>query len=323
MEQETENVIPEETRDLEELQASVSQDSSLESPVSAENESNECQKLELRIQKDLLKQFVKEIVSQSGNGRRTRMSYTEAKLVFNVVDGIRARVVDPAHVSLVETYIAREVFDSVWYDPRAEIGTDGDLLAFGVDMDKLDVFLKTEKTKDAIIELDLDMEKRKMTVKGPTGIRVMSLIDVTGMCDPKQPDLGDKLHFKAYIADPKTFRQQLKSMDPVSDHVAIRFEYETRVLYLECEGDMDKVQCLVSMDVERSESATIESWDSEGNVQRTQSRNARSLFPLEYLECIAKAIPGAFSLEIGNDYPLRISYGKTVFMLAPRIESGD
>lgn len=273
----------------------VSQSPELET-VSIEPQIVTCQRLDFSLNVDVLKQFVNELGTVTD----------EAKIIFSVTDGFRARVVDPAHVSMVETGIALELLESFDWSPRSvTVGEEGYISEFGIDLDKIASYLKSLKLKDTVLKISVDLDKRKMTVEAPTGQRVMSLIDTTGMSDPKIPTLN--LPTEVSIRDQKAFKRAIGEAATISDHIALRYDSTQNALFLECEGDVDKM---------RSEIA-----GPEDNIRGTE--DTRSLFPLEYLAEFAKVIPGAFKLTIGNDYPLKIEYGRTVYLLAPRIESGD
>jgi hypothetical protein len=218
---------------------------------------------------------------------------------------------------MIETVLAKEVFDSWRITP-----SDAYVGSFGIDLEKLKVYLKAFKAKDRdeILKISVDTVSRKMTVSGPNGIRVMSLVDDCGISDPKVPMLN--LPTELVVKDAKAFRQGLKAADAISDHIALRYNSSDRMLYMDCEGDMDKVQSMVQVDVVRSESHTVQQTVDE-RVHYVDSFDSRSLFPLEYLINMAKSLPDGFRLELGNDYPLKLRYGRTNILLAPRIESGD
>jgi len=241
----------------------------------------------------------------------------ECKITIEPIDGLKVRVVDPAHIAMVDTGIAIEVFEKWTLTPsNAYIGS------FGVDLEKLKVYLKAfkAKDKDTVLSVKVDMVARKMTIDGPTGSRVISLIDDTGMSDLKVPNMG--LPTEIVVKDAKLFRSALKMASEISDYIAMRYDGGDKSLWLECEGDMDKMATKVEVEVVKSETTTVQK-TIDGEVQSVQTEDSRSVFALEYLVKLTKDLPNGFRICMGNNYPLKIAVGKTVKLLAPRIESDD
>ena len=285
---------------------SVSQSPEL-GTVSIEPQIVTCERLVIGLNIDVLRQFCNELAVLSD----------EAKITISVTDGLRSRIVDPAHIAMVDTGIALEVLERFdFFQASSQMADDGQVAEFGLDVVKMGSYLKSLKVKDAILTLSVDLNTRKMTIDGPTGQRVMSLLDTTGMSDPKIPTLN--LPTEVRIPDQKGFKQLLRQAAEISDHIVIRYDSAKAAMYLECEGDTDKMKSQVDIEIIRADSSAMPSPDGP-----FQTRDTKSLFPLEYLTEFVKVIPGAFKLTIGNDYPLKIEYGKTVYLLAPRIESGE
>jgi hypothetical protein len=276
-------------------------------PVSVETQIVTCARLDFSLNVDVLKQFVSEMA----------VLVDEAKIVFSVTDGLKAKIVDPAQIAMLETGIALELLETFDWEPhRVTVQEDGYIAEFGIDLGKIASYLKSLKLKDTVLKISVDFEKRRMTVDAPTGQRVMSLIDTIGMSDPRMPTLN--LPLEVEIHDQKAFKRALGEAATISDHIAIRYDSAQNAIFLECEGDMDKMKAQVDAEIIFSEPSYL---PSPGGPIKTM--DTRSLFPLEYLTEFVKVIPQAFKLTIGNDYPLKIEYGKTVYLLAPRIESGD
>jgi proliferating cell nuclear antigen len=281
-------------------------------PVSVETQIVTCARLDFSLNVDVLKQFVSEL----------SVLVDEAKIVFSVIDGLRSKVVDPAHIAMVDTGIALEMLETFDWMPKAvTVQEDGYVTEFGIDVDKVASYLKSLKLKDTMLKISVDFEKRKMKVDAPTGQRVMSLIDTTGMSDPKIPTLN--LPFKIEVKDPKTFRGLIRQASEISDHIALSYDSVANAMWLDCESDMDRLHAQVDGDILETGYSTRERITPTGETERYQTKDCRSLFPLQYVADFVKAIPSTFTLEIGNDYPLKLQYGRTTYLLAPRIESGD
>jgi proliferating cell nuclear antigen len=223
----------------------------------------------------------------------------EAKFIVNS-EGLTLRAVDPAHIAMVDLRLGKDAFEEFKAD-EAEIG---------LDIDKLNQFLKLARADD-IVDLKHDEDKRRLNIVVGDITRRMSLIDTTGMSDPKVPSLelpatvtvkGDEL------------TQGIKASESVSDHIALVASPES--FEMSCEGDMDQVNW-------KKAKKDLIALETESSV--------RSLFPLEYFSNMLKAVsPGnQVTMHLGNDYPVRMEFkiaggkGEVRYLLAPRIESGD
>ncbi|MFB6185363.1 MAG: DNA polymerase sliding clamp, partial [Halobacteriaceae archaeon] len=109
----------------------------------------------------------------------------------------------------------------------------------------------------------------------------------------------------------EVFDEIIKACSLASDHITIGSDPGENVVYAVAEGDTDGVRYTLQEDA-----------FSDGTVGE-----ARSLYNLDYLYDMSKAIPNGtgVELQVGQEYPLIISYtladGQTVtFVLAPRIQ---
>lgn len=285
-------------------------------PLSVEIQTVKCERLEISLNIDVLKQFCNEVGAL----------VDEARITFSPMDGLRAKVVDPAHIAMVETGIATEIMDQFHYSPYAvSCGENGEIAEIGLGIEKLQSYLKSLKLKDSILKLTVDWSKSaagQLTIESPTGQRVMSLIDVSGISDPKVPVLN--LPIEIEVQDPKAFRGLLRQAETISDHIAVSYETATDSVWIDCEGDLDKMHAQVVGTVLQANVRSENQVDLiTGKMQVVAAKVTRSLFPLEYFKDFARAIPQGFKLTFGHDYPLKIGYGRTTYLLAPRIESGD
>jgi proliferating cell nuclear antigen len=223
----------------------------------------------------------------------------EVKFTVNA-DGLTLRAVDPAHIAMVDLSLGKAAFEEFKAD-EAEIG---------IDIDKLNQFLKLARSDD-MIDIKHDEDKRRLNIAVGDITRRMSLIDTTGMSDPKVPSLNlpAKLTVKA-----DDLVQGIKASETVSDHIALTASPEG--FEMTCEGDMDQVNW-------KKAKKDMEFLETPSSV--------RSLFPLEYFSNMLKAVPGGSSVTmfLGNDYPVKVEFqiaggkGEVRYLLAPRIESGD
>ena len=215
-------------------------------------------------------------------------------------NGIRLRAVDPAHVAMVDLKLNKEAFEEYKAD-ESELG---------IDVTKLEQFLRLAKAGE-IIDIMNDEEKRRLNVAVGNTTKRMSLIDTTGMSEPKVPNLNLPAKVTLKIED---ISQGIKASESVSDHIALTVTKDS--FEMVCEGDTDQVQ----MKLLKDQLIELECEDK-----------VKSLFPLEYFSNMMRAIPSQakITLNLGNDYPVKIEFsiangnGSVVFLLAPRIESGD
>jgi proliferating cell nuclear antigen len=221
----------------------------------------------------------------------------EAKIKVSK-DGIGLKAVDPAHVAMVELTLGKGAFD----DFR---GDDAEL---GVDLEKLREILKLAGSEDEVV-LKHDETNNKLEVRIGNLTRRMSLVDTTGMSEPKVPKLDLPATITLSVGE---LERGIRASEAVSDHVALSAtpdEFE-----LTAEGDTDTV----SLRLEKSMLGALKCTDK-----------VRSLFSLDYFANMAKAAKGSpgLTIHLGSDYPVRLEFeiakgnGRVTYLLAPRIES--
>ncbi len=223
----------------------------------------------------------------------------EAKFMVNA-DGLTLRAVDPAHIAMVDLTLGKDAFEEFSAD-ETEIG---------IDIDKLNQFLKLARSDD-LVDLKHDEDKRRLNIVVGDITRRMSLIDTTGMSDPKVPSLN--LPARVVVRGDDLVHG-IKASESVSDHIALIASPEG--FEMSCEGDMDQVNW-------KKAKKDLAELETAGSV--------RSLFPLEYFSNMLRSVSGGntVTLHLGNDYPVRMEFkiaggkGEVRYLLAPRIESGD
>jgi len=215
-------------------------------------------------------------------------------------DGISLRAVDPAHVAMVDLKLSKDAFESFSAD-ESELG---------IDVAKLEQFLRLARSGEPV-DLIHDEDKRRLNVTVGNTTKKMSLIDTTGMSEPKVPNLALPAKVTLKIDE---LSQGIRASEAVSDHIALTVTPD--FFEIVCEGDTDQVQMKLAKD----------------QLQALEcNEKVRSLFPLEYFSNMMRAIPGQakLTLNLGNDYPVKIEFeiadakGNVTYLLAPRIESND
>jgi proliferating cell nuclear antigen len=217
-------------------------------------------------------------------------------------DGLSIKAVDPANVGMVELDIPAESFES--YEADDEV--------LGLNLVRFEDIVGMANKGDTVV-MELDEETRKLTIR-IDGLRyTLSLIDPDSIHqEPNVPDLD--LPGDIEVAG-RELRRGVKAAGMVSDHMAFGVSDGDGTFYMRAEGDTDDVR------VDLGEDDVI-SLDTGGE-------EAESLFSLDYLDSMAKAIPNdaAVAVEVGDDYPVKMNFevaggdAHVTYLLAPRIEN--
>ncbi|MHB8586848.1 MAG: proliferating cell nuclear antigen (pcna) [Thermoplasmatota archaeon] len=221
----------------------------------------------------------------------------EAKLSVTP-EGVAIKAVDPAHVAMVDLQLRKSAFEEF----------KADTMELGLDMDKFKEVLKLAGPEDPV-EIDYDAEHHRLVLKIGNLVRRMSLVDVSGMTDPKVP----KLDLPAHVTVPASeLERGIRASEAVSDHVALIVTPE--MFELRAEGDTDTVNLTLARTILPA---------------LKTNEKVRSLFSLDYFTNMVKAAKGSegVAMNLGNDFPVRLEFdiaggnGHVTYLLAPRIES--
>ena len=217
-------------------------------------------------------------------------------------DGLSIKAVDPANVGMVELDIPADSFES--YE------ADDELL--GLNLVRFQDITGMANKGDTVV-MELDEETRKLLIR-IDGLRyTLSLIDPDSIHqEPNVPDLD----LPGNVVLPgREIRRGVKAAGMVSDHMAFGVSDDEESFYMSAEGDTDDVR----VDLREDDIIELE----------TGGETAQSLFSLDYLDSMAKAIPNdaQVEVEIGDDYPVKMNFeisggeAKVTYLLAPRIEN--
>jgi len=215
-------------------------------------------------------------------------------------DGLAIRAVDPANVGMVDMHLSRDAFES--YE------TDGGVI--GVNLSRLEEFAGMADAGQ-LVQLELDEETRKLNVQIEGLEGTLALIDPDSI--RQEPDLPDLDLSSTIVLEGRDIARAVKAADMVSDHIALGVDPDEEVFYVDAEGDTDDVH------LELGEEDLIDLVAGE----------ARSLFSLDYLKDMNKAIPSdaEVTVELGQEFPVKLHFdiaegeGNVTYMLAPRIQS--
>ncbi|MFC4405067.1 DNA polymerase sliding clamp [Haloarchaeobius iranensis] len=215
-------------------------------------------------------------------------------------DGIEIRAVDPANVGMVDLRLSAEAFES--YE------ADGGVI--GVNLSRLEDIAGMADSGQ-LVELELDEETRKLHIQIDGLEYTLALIDPDSI--RQEPDIPDLDLSAEVVIEGKDINRAVKASDMVSDHIALGVDASDELFYVDAEGDTDDVHLELTTE----------------QLIDLQAGDARSLFSLDYLKDMNKAIPAdaEVTLELGEEFPLKIKFpiaegqGSVLFVLAPRIQS--
>ncbi len=210
--------------------------------------------------------------------------------------GMELKAVDPANVAMVSLIVRSEAFDYFKATP-GEIGVDLVRLS--------DVLSMADKGEN--VQLELDEESHKLKIGVGSLSYTLSLVDPTAIRkEPRIPELDLPAHVTLPGGE---LRRAVKAAEKVSDHVILGVSDEG--FFMEAKGDIDSLKLKIP----------------STELLGMKPGEARSLFSLDYLEDMSKAIGKAneVTLELGIEYPLKVNFklGQSVdinYLLAPRIE---
>ncbi|MDD5779236.1 MAG: hypothetical protein PHU95_07285 [Candidatus Thermoplasmatota archaeon] len=213
----------------------------------------------------------------------------EALLVVEQ-EGLRCRMVDYSHVTMVDLLLASDLWD------RWDFGGGGQI-AF--DLGNLRGFVRLGAATDSV---SVEVDRLEMTMRMGNLSRKFLPLDDSDMTLPKIPsfDTTGSIPLSS-IAD--RLMVFFKAAGYVGNHA--RFEIAEGVMVASTEEEGESVR-------EKFPGATGE---------------ARSMFSLEYLEKVSliKQMEAAEMVEdvrlcLGTDYPLKVTGKNITWMLAPRVE---
>ncbi|MHC3381706.1 DNA polymerase sliding clamp [Haloarcula sp. H-GB5] len=218
-------------------------------------------------------------------------------------NGLQARAVDHANVGMVDGELNADAFES--FDT-----TNGVL---GVNLTRFEDVVNFADSGE-LVTLEYDTEKRKLHITVNGMEYTLALIDAdTIRQEPDIPDLNLPSTLKVETGD---LKRGIKAADMVSDHIEFKTQlaHSSDQLIIEAEGDTDDIKLEL---------------DDRDLIYSSIGDNVASLFSLEYMKNIKKALPtnGSVEMEIGDEFPVKLRYGNeeetlsVEFMIAPRISS--
>lgn len=213
-------------------------------------------------------------------------------------DGLKVRTVDPAHVAMVDLSVAAKAF----------LEFKATELELGIDLDKLKEILALG-SGDEVLTLEFKEDQNRLVVTMGNLVRRMSLIDPSGMPDPKVPNLNLPNRVKIRSSE---LLQGIRASKSISDHLAL--VVDEGGFEVNAEGDTDTVNLRLA---------------KNQLIELVAAERTKSLFSLDYFSNLVKAADAntEVTLLLGSDYPVRVEYafadghGVVKYLLAPRIEN--
>jgi len=218
-------------------------------------------------------------------------------------DGVSARAMDNAHLSMVDFYIPKAAFESYTVIEEANLG---------IKLDDLNNVLRRANKNDKL-RLSFDPSDSSLVLAFIGQIKrefVVNLIELSSNTPP-MPNLSYDV---VAIADPTALKEAIKDVGVVSDFAT--FEAETNALYIKSKSSRGSV----------SLEFTKESGYLLDYQIKSDKKKVKASYGIKYLEYMT-GVDGAVSVSIGfsNNAPLKLEYQipgdiKLSFLLAPRAD---
>lgn len=220
--------------------------------------------------------------------------------------GLFCATVDPAHIQGIEVLLEKE---------RIEISGQSESYQFAVDADILANYLKDFEAEDMLLCLEEKEHKSTISFFTENTTFTWDCLDTAGF---KQPELKlwNNSHLVARTCvEASRLTKALKLGAFISNPALVMHENDSD-LHVEFSGDKGSLRASIPAKIV--------------SLQDTKMAEARSLFPLEYLENLLRPIPRGIpiSIELGIDYPVIIIWRQfdtsVRTAISPRIDShGD
>ena len=221
----------------------------------------------------------------------------ETKVAINA-DTISMKAMDPAHVAMMEIVVDKDAF----------ISYEADETEIGLDLDKIKTVLKLAGPNDTI-RMEHDPDQGRLTITIGNIVRRMSVVDTSGMNDPKVPQMELPVSVKIPIDQ---LQKGIRAAESISDVDHIKIEVNSEGFELSCAGDTE----LASLRVPASD------------LVISAESSAHSMYPLDYFSNIVKVIPSeSVEVQLDTDFPVKLlfdiaeGHAHITYLLAPRIEN--
>ncbi|MHA1382631.1 MAG: proliferating cell nuclear antigen (pcna) [Candidatus Helarchaeota archaeon] len=223
-------------------------------------------------------------------------------------EGFGIVAMDPSHVSMIDFFLPKEVFEKYECDKKVRIG---------LNIGNLNKLLKRVGGSEQLtIKLAEKGNKLQLKFKGKS-TRTFSL-NLMELEEEEYPEPKMQFNAKITITDPSLLAEAIKDAELFSDHVKI--EADSNIFTIFAKGDNGEVNVEIpgerdALDLEIKEKSS-------------------SLYPLSYLTSIIKVgnVTDSLTLEFSSEMPMQMvfklkpiqdSSGYIKYFLAPRVEEEE
>ncbi|MFX0078028.1 MAG: proliferating cell nuclear antigen (pcna) [Candidatus Hermodarchaeota archaeon] len=215
--------------------------------------------------------------------------------------GMTLRAMDPSRIAMVDFELPKGAFSHFECDEEGQLG---------VNLDEMEKIVKRAGAGNSLtIGLDREKNQLQITLEGRTRRSFkISLIDL-GADRPPTLNVDFDVNVKI-TAD--TLKEIIQDADIISDFIAIDAVPET--LTISARGDTGNLEVSIGK-------------DEEALLEYSVKQPAKSLYALEYLNDMMKAVAASdtVQMEFGKGTPIKLLFavssgGHITYFLAPRVE---
>jgi DNA polymerase III sliding clamp (beta) subunit (PCNA family) len=214
----------------------------------------------------------------------------DAVMVFTE-EGLTAKVVDSAHVCLLEISIPSKTFVSHTIPVQTEIA---------VPLDNLESALKIAGKKDNI-KLTLTEENTYLTIEVGDIVKSVRLLDSSLVKNPPAPIIPFDL---SYTLDADALKKAITASKTVGDVITLHYDGSTTTIKVD--SNMERVEALLET----------------SNPTITSKVSITSLYTVKYLVQMVKKVGSELVISWGDNKPLKMfsddGFLTLSWLLAPR-----
>ena len=215
--------------------------------------------------------------------------------------GMTLRAMDPSRIAMVDFELPKSAFSQYECDEEGQIG---------VNIDEMEKIVKRAGAGNSLaLGLDREQNQLQITLEGRTRRSFkISLIDLGA---DRPPSLNVDFDVTVKItAD--TLKEIIQDADIISDFIAI--DAVPEALTVSARGDTGNLEVTIKK-------------DEEPLLEYTVKNASKSLYALEYLNDMTKAVAASdtVQMEFGKGTPIKLVFavssgGHITYYLAPRVE---
>ncbi len=216
-------------------------------------------------------------------------------------DGVTLRAMDPSQIAMVDFELPKKAFEKYEVKEETKVGLSIDDLSR--------ITGRTRAGESLTLSIDDSGSRLLLVFKGKGRRRFsLPLLDVSNTAS-KVPSIDFDASVKINGGH---FKEALKDASLVSSYVTLKLD--SKGFEIIAKGDKGDV----SIELEK---------DDEVIAEHKVSKEARAMFPLEYLNDLLKSVDSSsvVSINLKTDAPLKLEYGigeaRVTYYLAPRIET--